>query len=179
MAIHPEVTLSTKLIYKGKILNLRVDTVQLPNGNQSKREVVEYEGAVGIVALPSEHEILMVRQFRYPVKKEFLEIPAGKLERGEAPLDCAQRELREETGAVAQNWEKICSFYSTPGFSNEKMHLFLATNISFQEQNLDEDEFVEVEKMDFYDALQLIRKGVICDAKTIVSVLTVKDILNK
>lgn len=178
MAITKEEKISSELVYEGKILNLRVDTVRLPNGNQSKREVVEYEGAVGIVALPSKSEILMVRQFRYPAGREFLEIPAGKIEPGEMPLDCAQRELKEETGATAAKWEKLYSFYSTPGFSTEKMHLFLATGLIFEEQQLDDDEFVEIKTVRFDKALQMIQEGTICDAKTIVGVLAVKDILS-
>lgn len=173
-----EKKISSEVIYRGKILNLRVDTVQLPNGNYSKREVVEYTGAVAIVALTPEKEVLMVRQYRYPAEKEFLEIPAGKLEPGEVPLECAQRELSEETGAEAGKWQKLCTFYSTPGFSTEKMHLFMASDLSFKEQHLDEDEFVEVEKVAFTEVLRMIREGKIYDAKTIIGILLAKDFLD-
>jgi len=174
-----EQKISSEMIYRGKILNLRVDTVRLPNGNQSRREVVEYSGAVAIVALVNDDEVLMVRQFRYPAGREFIEIPAGKLEPGEMPLDCAKRELWEETGARAGKWEELCTFYSTPGFSTEKMHLFIASDLSFEEQHLDEDEFVELQKVSLNNALQMIREGKIYDAKTIVGILAAKDALGK
>jgi len=172
-----EIKISSDMIYQGKILNLRVDTVQLPNGNESKREVVEYTGAVAIVAITGKREIMLVRQYRYPAEREFIEIPAGKLEPGEKPLGCAKRELVEETGAKAGEWKQLFSFYSTPGFSNEEMHVFLALNLEFQEQNLDDDEFVEVERVPFQKALEMVRAGDINDAKTIVGILGAQDML--
>lgn len=169
-----ETKLSSEMVYRGKILNLRVDTVQLPGGEESKREVVEYVGAVAIVALTKDKEVLMVRQYRYPVQEELLEIPAGKLEPGENPLECAQRELLEETGARAKIWRELYGFYSTPGFSTEKMYVFLAMDLSFEDQQLDDDEFVELEKMSLNSAIELIRNGQIKDAKSIVGLLAVK-----
>ena len=170
-----EEKLSSKLVYEGKILNLRVDNVRLPNGKEGQREVVEYTGAVAIVALTTDQEVLLVRQYRYPVQRELMELPAGKLEPNEKPLECAKRELMEETGVVAGKWNELYSFYSTPGFSNEKMYLFMAKDLTFKEQHLDVDEFVEMKKVSLQGALGMIKEGQINDAKTIVGILAAKD----
>lgn len=174
-----EKKIASETIYQGKILNLRVDTVRLPNGKESKREVVEYNGAVAIVALTAENDVVLVRQYRYPAQREFLEIPAGKLEPGESPLACAQRELMEETGASSEKWRELCSFYSTPGFSTELMHIFLARDVNFTEQRLDEDEFVEVKRVSLPTAWQMIKDGKIYDAKSIAGILTAKFLLEE
>ncbi|MCF8011579.1 MAG: NUDIX hydrolase [Clostridiales bacterium] len=172
-----EKKLFSETIYEGKILNLKVDTVELPNGNISKREIVEYSGAVAVVAHTRDNQILLIHQYRYPAGEQLLEIPAGKLEPGEEPLHCAKRELREETGAEAEVWQKLFSFYSTPGFSTEKMHLFLASELQIKEQDLDEDEFVEVEKVLLDEVIQKIKEGKICDSKSIAGILAAKEIL--
>ncbi|MTI82784.1 MAG: NUDIX hydrolase [Firmicutes bacterium] len=170
-----EEKLSSKLIYEGKILNLRVDVVRLPNGKESQREVVEHTGAVAIVALTTDEEVLLVRQYRYPAQRELMELPAGKLEPNEKPLECAKRELMEETGVVAGRWQELYAFYSTPGFSNEKLYLFMAKDLTFKEQHLDADEFVEMKKVSLQRALGMIKEGQINDAKTIVGILAAKD----
>ena len=113
-----EKCLKSERIYSGKILNLRRDIVELPNGQQASREVVEHSGAIGVVALEGDGRVYLVRQYRYPIGQITLEIPAGKLEEGEDPLDCARRELKEETGIEAKRWEPLLTFYTTPGFSN-------------------------------------------------------------
>ncbi|MDQ0287711.1 ADP-ribose pyrophosphatase [Desulfofundulus luciae] len=167
-----EKKLDSRVVYRGKILNLRVDTVLLPDGRTGTREVVEYAGAVAIVALNEKKEVFLVRQYRYPVGKELLEIPAGKIENGEEPLQCAQRELAEETGLRAKRWQPLCSFYSTPGFTSEKMHLFLARDLSQEGRHPDEDEFVQVVKVSLDEALAMLWRGEICDAKSTVGLLT-------
>jgi len=125
--VFEEVTINSKYIYKGTILNLRVDEVQLENGRTSSREIIEHKGAVAIVAVDGE-DLIMVRQYRKAIEGELLEIPAGKLE-DEDPLECAKRELKEETGYSADRWQYVCDFYSTPGFSNERMFLYYATDL--------------------------------------------------
>lgn len=168
---HTEKKVASRYVYRGKILNVRVDTVILPNGREGTREVVEYAGAVTIIPLTDTGEVIMVRQHRYPVGRTLLEIPAGKLEEGEDPLACARRELQEETGYEADRWEKLLTFYSTPGFTSEKMHLFLATGLRPGRQAPDADEFVEVVRVPFREALAKVRSGEICDAKSIVGLL--------
>ena len=166
-----EKRIASRYVFRGKILNVRVDTVVLPDGREGTREVVEYAGAVAILAVTEAGEVIMVRQYRYPVGRPLLEIPAGKVEEGEDPLSCARRELREETGYEAAKWGRLLTFYSTPGFTSEKMHLFLATNLKPGRQTPDTDEFVEVERLPWQKALEKVRKGEICDAKSIVGLL--------
>lgn len=166
-----EKKLDSRYAFKGRIINLRVDTVRLPNGKTSTREVVEYAGAVTIAALDDQQQVLLVRQYRYAVGRELVELPAGKLEPGEDPLECARRELTEETGYRAREWRPLLRFYSTPGFTSEHMHLFLASELEQGEQAPDEDEFVEVLKVPLDEALRMVDRGEICDSKSIVGLL--------
>ncbi|MDK2820057.1 MAG: ADP-ribose pyrophosphatase [Clostridia bacterium] len=168
-----EIKISSEEIFDGKILKVHRDQVKLPNGKTSSREVVDHPGAVSIVALDDDKNIYLVRQFRYPVNKVLLEVPAGKLDGGEDPLDCAKRELAEEVGVAASEWQKILTFYTTPGFSNEIMHAFLAKGLTPHIEDKDEDEFLEVIKIPLKDAVNKILKGEIQDAKTISSILAV------
>lgn len=169
-----EKCLKSERIYNGKILNLRRDIVELPNGQQASREVVEHSGAIGVVALERDSRVYLVRQYRYPIGKVTLEIPAGKLEEGEEPLNCARRELREEAGIEAERWEPLLTFYTTPGFSNEIMHLFLATELSRREAAPDQDEFLQIVSLPLEEALDKVSKGEILDAKTILGLLLVR-----
>lgn len=170
-----EKTLSTKHVYQGKILNLRVDQITLPNGKEAAREVVEFSQAVAVVALKENNDVLLVSQYRYPVGEVLIEIPAGKLDRDESPEQCARRELQEETGYTAKHLAKICEFYTTPGFSTELMHIFYATGLSEGEQSPDEDEFVKVSEVPYAEAIKMIHAGKIRDGKTIAGLLAVKD----
>ncbi len=163
-----EKTLSSQEIFKGRIVKLRVDQVLLPNGKQSTREVIEHRGAVAILALDADDNVIMVKQYRKPIEQVLLEIPAGTLEPNEEPLVCAQRELREETGYAAGKWQKIVSYYSAPGFTNEELHLFLATDLSSGEIEPDEDEFVETVAIPLQQAYQSIFDGQIKDSKSII-----------
>lgn len=169
-----EKTLSRHTVFMGKILNLRVDDVELPSGRTSKREVVEHMGAVAVVPVTEKGEVLLVRQYRYPVGCELLEIPAGKLEEGEKPLDCARRELSEETGWEAEKWEQLYCYFSSPGFSNEKLYMFCASDLKYKGQHTDEDENLEVVKVPLNRALDMIKEGTIRDGKTIIGLLSLK-----
>jgi len=169
-----EKTVESKVVYQGKVLSLRLDDVTLPNGKSSKREVVEHAGAVTVVAVTNEQKVLLVKQYRYPVGEVLLELPAGGLNQGEAPLKCAKRELKEETGWEATDWEELPTFYTTPGFTNEKMYLFLAKNLTYTGQNLDEDEFIQVVSVPLDETLNMIQRGEIRDAKSIVGILLAK-----
>lgn len=166
-----EKTLKQEYKYEGKILNLRVDKAELPNGRECTREVVEHNGGVTIAALTDENELLFVRQFRYPYGEVVLELPAGKLEKGEDPFAAGVRELEEETGAVASKYIDLGKFYPSPGYCGEVIHLYGATGLSFTNQNLDADEFLNVEKIPLSKAVEMVLNNEIPDGKTQAAVL--------
>ncbi|WHY83666.1 NUDIX hydrolase [Siminovitchia fortis] len=167
-----EKTVSTETIFEGKIISVQVDEVELPNGKLSKREIVRHPGAVALIALTDENKIVMVEQYRKPLERSLLEIPAGKLEPGEEPAATAERELEEETGYRAGKMEYISSFYTSPGFADEIIHLYLATGLEKVENPADgdEDEFVELFELTLEEALECIRNERIYDAKTVFAV---------
>ena len=169
--MHQEQTIRSERVYEGKIIGVRVDTVKLPSGRETKREIVEHSGATAIVAVDSEGDVLLVRQYRKPVERTLLEIPAGGIEAGEDPLECARRELAEETGFAAGQWEKLGVFYTTPGFCTEEMHVFLATELKAVEGTADFDETIELVRSPLSSVPDLIASGEICDAKSIAGLL--------
>jgi len=156
---------------KGRYLHFCVDEVTLSNGHISTREMVTHPGAVAIVALNAQNEVILVRQYRYPVQEVLYEIPAGKLEQGEDPSESAPRELAEETGFIAKRWEKLGTFYTAPGFSNEKMHLYFATDLEKEEAHPDPDEIITYEKFPLAEIFAMIEAGSIKDGKTILALL--------
>lgn len=172
-----EKTTSSERIFEGKVLCLRKDTVLLENGGIAFREVVEHHGGVCIAALTPEKEIYFVKQFRYPLSQAILEIPAGKLEKGENPLECGIRELKEEIGAEASEIINLGEMYPSPGYSAEHIYCYLARGLSFSGQKLDEDEFLDVVKIPLEKAVEMILNGEIPDAKTQVAVMKVKLLL--
>jgi len=172
-----EHTTRTNRIYDGRVLNLRVDTVTLENGLSTTREVVEHRGAAAIVPLHENKQIVLVRQYRYPISTELLEIPAGTLERGESPEKCARRELKEETGFKCDELTKISEIYIAPGYSTEKIHFYLAKKLVREHSNPDEDEHIKVEVIPLTEVLEKIRKGEICDAKTICAIYRTLDLI--
>ncbi len=167
-----EKTVNTEPIFEGKIISVQVDEVELPNGELAKREIVRHPGAVGLIALTDENKIVMVEQYRKPLERSLLEIPAGKLEPGEEPAVTAERELEEETGYRAGKMEYISSFYTSPGFANEIIHLYLATELEKLENPADgdEDEFIELMELSLEEALECIKGERIYDAKTVFAV---------
>lgn len=166
---------STKL-FQGHTINLRLDIVELPDGRQAQREVVEHPGAVAVVPLLDDETVILVNQYRAPIERITLEIPAGKLEPGESPEICAARELEEETGYRAEKFELKGAFYTTPGFSNEIMYLFVASGLTVAKSHPDIDEFVETRKFNLKELLQMVKAGEIIDAKTLVGIYTVAAI---
>ncbi len=158
-------------VYKGKILNVRRDVVLLPDGESGIREVVEHTGGVAVVAIDHEENVLLVRQFRYPMSRQLIEIPAGTLMVGEDPKLCGIRELKEETGAVAASFESLGIMYPCAGFTNEIIHLYVARDLTFEEMELDEGEFLSVFKMPLKEAVGRIMAGEICDGKTALGIL--------
>lgn len=171
---YPEETIESQSIYSGKILSLRRDTVKIRDGKVAIREIVEHGGAVGIIAFTDEGKIILVRQFRKATGRELIEIPAGTLERGEDPIKCASRELEEETGYVASEIRHIISFYLAPGYSTEIMHIFHASGLQKTRQKLEEDEAVELIDVELDEAISMVRRNEIEDAKTITSLLAIK-----
>lgn len=165
-----EPTISSKTVYDGKIIKVNVDTVRLPNGNEGIREIVHHQGAVGVLAITPENKIVLVKQFRKALEQTILEIPAGKLEKNEQPIECAIRELKEETGYIASNITQIARFYTSPGFANELIYLYEARGLIKGEIALDFDEFVELEEFTLQEVMDLINDGKIIDAKTLVSI---------
>lgn len=164
-------------IFSGKIINVHTDKITLVDGTEAQREVVDHPGGVAVVGLTENNEVLMVRQFRYPYKETIYEIPAGKLEKGEDPRVAAIREFREECGAVAEKFEPLGEIYPTPGYCGEIIRIFYATDLTFGEQELDEDEYLEVIKMPFSECVAKIMSGEIKDAKTIVGILKLKELM--
>lgn len=168
-----EKPLKQEYIFKGKIVNLRVDEALLPNGKTARREVVEHNGGVMIAPLDSEDNLYFVTQFRYPYAEIVTELPAGKLEKGEDPFEAGVRELKEETGAVAEKIVSLGKLYPSPGYCGEIIHLYLATGLSFGQQNPDEDEFLEVFKIPLEKAVQMVMNGELPDSKTQTAVLKI------
>lgn len=170
-----EIFLSSERIYDGKMVNLRRDTVRLPNGREASREVVEHPGAVAVVPVLPDGRILLVRQFRHPVGKVLLEIPAGKLDPGEDPDHCASRELEEETGFRAGTLLRKASIFTGPGFTDEVIHLYLARDLERTKMNPDDDEFLEPGAYTPEELRRMIREGTVCDAKTISGYFLLQD----
>lgn len=165
-----EKTLASQEIYRGRIINVKLDDVVLPDGNRSKRECVEHPGGAGILAIDGD-EMWLVRQFRYPYKEVIEEIPAGKLERGEDAIVTAKRELVEEIGYDCEHIEPFGMIYPTPGYTNEHLYIFLATGLKKRETHLDEDEFISSYKRPIKVVLDDILSGKIKDGKTCYAVL--------
>ena len=168
-----EKTIKTDHIFKGKIISLQVDDVILPDGKSGKREIVKHPGAVAVIALTTDKKIVMVEQYRKAMDLSLIEIPAGKMEPGEDPIVTAARELEEETGYEAEKLDHLISFYTSPGFADEIIHLYIATNITKVENPRagDEDEFVELHELTLEEAVKLVEEQRIYDAKTAYAVL--------
>lgn len=163
----------TEAIYSGRVVTLVVHDVELPDGKPSKRELVQHPGAVAVVALDAEQNVLLVRQYRIAADQIMLEIPAGTLEAGEDPQVCAIRELQEETGFLPGTIEKIGGIYVAPGYTTEYIHLYLAKDLSASKLDQDEDEFLELNRVPLAAALRMIEAGEIIDGKSISALLLV------
>lgn len=174
-----EKTIEKKYIYKGRIINVRTDTAELPNGKQALREVVEHPGGVTVAALTDNDELMFVRQFRYPYSEVLLELPAGKLEYGEDPFEAGKRELREETGAVCDRLTFIGDFYSSPAILDEVIHMYLAEGLHMGEASPDDDEFLNLISMPLDALCDMAARGEITDGKTQAAVLKVRYIIDK
>lgn len=178
-----EKTLHTEEIFSGKVIRLQVEDVELPNGKTSKREVVKHPGAVAIIAITDDNKIVMEEQYRKAIERTIVEIPAGKLEKGEEPAVCARRELEEETDYQCESLEHLVSFYTSPGFADEIIHVFVAKGLTKKENAAapDEDEFINLMEVTLDEAVQLMKEQKIYDAKTVFAVqyLQLQDALAK
>ena len=175
--IFEEKTLSSKKIYDGKIINVRLDTVLMPDGKTAARDIVEHPGGVGIVALTGEKEILLVKQFRKPIEKAIYEIPAGKLNKNEDPVECGKRELEEETGFTAKELKYLGFMYPSPGFTDEITHIYFTDSICRGDAHPDEDEFLDIVKVKLDKAIEMIMTNEIGDAKSVFGILKAARIL--
>ena len=162
---------SSDLVYDGRLLKVRRDIVRLPDGNTADREHIVHPGAVMALPVLDNGDLVMERQFRYPLGRDVIEFPAGKIDPNEAPLESAKRELREETGYSAAHWEFMASIHVAIAYSNERIDLFLASGLSLGEAGLDDEEFLEILTVPPAQAFQWLREGMITDAKTVVALL--------
>ncbi|MBM3706566.1 MAG: NUDIX hydrolase [Actinobacteria bacterium] len=174
-----EKKITSRLVFKGKILKLFFDKVRLPNNLVATREKVSHPGAVAVVPVTEKGEIILVKQYRYPLGKILIEIPAGKLDSSEPPEECAARELHEEAGVIDGKLTELVKIHTSPGFSDEKMYIYLATDFREKNNNPDHDEFLYTFKADIRECIKMINEGVITDAKSIVGILCARDYLAK
>ncbi len=168
--------LSSRRAYNGRIVNLDIDTVRFPDGSVGELEMIRHPGASAIVPFLSDPggedpQILLIKQYRYAAEAFIYEIPAGRLDGGESPLECAQRELAEETGCTARHFQQLYTMYTTPGFTDERIYVFMASELTQGEHGREADEFMSVETMKLSRALELIRAGIINDAKSALAIL--------
>lgn len=169
---------SSRRVHTGRVLNLDIDTVRFPDGSEGELEIIRHSGASAVVPLldePTQRDprIVLIRQYRYAADGYVYEIPAGRLDEGESPLACAHRELEEETGYRAADIKPLTTVYTTPGFTDERIHLFLATGLTSGQERHERDEFLTLITRPLSQAMQLIERGEICDAKTVVALLFV------
>ncbi|HTD89984.1 MAG TPA: NUDIX hydrolase [Burkholderiales bacterium] len=172
-----EQQLHSQTVFHGKLLHVKSDTVRLPNGHQSTREYILHPGASMIIALCDDDTIVLERQYRYPLNRHFIELPAGKIDPGEDPLDTAKRELREECGYVANAWRHLTTLHPSIGYANERIELYLARGLTQAGHQRDEDEFLEVLHVPVANALAWIRDGHITEAKAVTGLLWAEKIL--
>lgn len=166
-----EKTIKKNMMYSGRIINVRCDDIEDCYGNDSKREIIEHPGGVCVIAIDDDNNIFMVSQYRYGVGEVVLEVPAGKLEPGEDPLECGKRELIEETGYKAEKFDYLGVMYPTPAYDSEKIYLYMARDLSFVGQKFDQGEYLEVKKINLGSAVRMVLDGEIPDAKTQICIL--------
>jgi ADP-ribose pyrophosphatase len=172
-----ETLISSKSVYRGKLLEVREDLVRLPNGHTARREWVVHPGAVMILPLLSSGDLVLERQYRYPLGRDFIEFPAGKIDSGEDPLVTGRRELLEETGYTAERWLHLATVHPVIGYSNERIEIYLAEDLTRSERNLDEGEFIEVFTASMTQAARWVEEGVITDVKTVTGIFWMERVL--
>jgi ADP-ribose pyrophosphatase len=173
-----EIQVDSSLVYDGHFLKVQRDQVCLPDGKHSFREYIKHPGAVVILPLFDDGSVLLERQFRYPLNQVFIEYPAGKIDPNEDPLECAKRELQEETGYTAKDWHFVCTIHNAIAYSDEHLDIYLARGLTAGESKLDEGEFLETFKASVSDILAWIQEGKITDVKTVISTFWLEKIIN-
>ena len=173
-----EQTLRSDWVFRGKLLHVRRDLVRLPDGESTEREYIEHPGAVMIIPLLETGELVMERQYRYPLRRDVLELPAGKLDAGESPLDCGKRELLEETGYTASSWRYLATTHPVVGYSDEHIEIYLAQGLTHLGATPDHDEHLEVFRIPLETALDWVREGRITDAKTVIGLFWAERVLS-
>ncbi|MDY6053192.1 MAG: NUDIX hydrolase [Anaerovibrio sp.] len=175
-----ETKISSENIYDGTLLHVKKDKVELPNGDISYREWIKHPGASAVIPVTDNNEIILVRQYRYPIQALTMEIPAGKLDvAGEDPLECAKRELEEETGYSAQEYQFLTKLATTVGFSDEFIYIYAARGLKAGQQHTDEDEFINVVTVPLAKAVEMVHSGEILDGKSVVAILMLQNMLAK
>ena len=174
-----EKTLSSQIVYEGRAVKLRIDTVETPNGRETTREIVEHSDCIAVVAVDADNNVLLVKQFRKPVGKELLEIPAGGIDHGEDPEAAVRRELREEIGYMPQKVKRLGGFYSAPGYCTEYLHLYLATDLVPSRLFAEDTEEISLVRVPMVQIPDLIASGRFCDAKSIAGLLTYLEYLKR
>ncbi|MDD6396993.1 MAG: NUDIX hydrolase [Selenomonadaceae bacterium] len=175
-----ETKISSENIYDGTLLHVKKDKVELPNGDISYREWIKHPGASAVIPVTDNNEIILVRQYRYPIQSLTMEIPAGKLDvAGEDPLECAKRELEEETGYSAQEYQFLTKLATTVGFSDEFIYIYAARGLKAGQQHTDEDEFINVVTVPLAKAVEMVHSGEILDGKSVVAILMLQNMLAK
>ncbi len=175
---YTEKKISSKDIFKGRIVHLHVDEVELIDGSKAIREIIEHDGGVTVIPVDENGDVYCVRQFRYCFGKSIIETPAGKLEKGEDPFECAVRELSEETGFTAEEYIYLGEFYPSPGYCHEKLYAYLALGLKKGNAHLDEGEYLDVIKYPLNTLVDMVMKNELCDAKTIIAILKAKMYLD-
>jgi len=173
---YTEHRIESRDVYRGKLLHVKEDDVRLPDGRASRREYIVHPGAAVMLAMPDQHTVVLERQFRYPVGKHVYELPAGKIDPGEDPLDTAKRELLEETGYRAAEWRHLASLYPAVGYANERVELYLARSLEQVGRTLDEGEFLQVFTLPLAEALDWVRSGRIVESKTMLGLLLAEKV---
>jgi ADP-ribose pyrophosphatase len=172
-----ETRLTSTTVFQGKLLHVMSDTVRLPNGREATREYIRHPGASMIIAMVDDHTIVLERQYRYPLGRHFIELPAGKIDAGEEPMDTARRELREECGYMAREWRHLTTLHPCIAYANERIELYLARDLTAVERQLDDGEFLEVLHVPVTEALAWVRDGRITEAKAVTGLLWAEKIL--
>jgi ADP-ribose pyrophosphatase len=174
-----ETELESGTVFKGRLLHVKRDRVRLPNGGESTREYIVHPGAVVVIPVFENGDLLLERQHRYPLHRDFIELPAGKIDAGEADLTCAQRELEEETGYTASEWREVTTIYPCIGYSDERLAFYLARGLTEGNHGRDPDEFLEILRVPFGEAMDWVRSGKICETKTVIGLFWLEKILDR